>query len=184
MSGAGRWELWGNWKRDTFIFQRHSLPLLTHRHTHIFNKEPEAYSILTPFPQRIPWERGCKKGQRGSWGGNGAAFSPGFCRSMHLPGKALARQVPGELGWGRGGLENQEPGWEANWSALEQAFGQNPSLWTPAQPLRGGLTAAREGSSVPPNPNTQGNPGNPQIPEPLTPALGSPETATVGTGPS
>ena len=116
MSGAGRWELWGNWKRDTFIFQHLSLPLLphrhthTHRHTHIFNKEPEADSILTPFPQRTPWERGCKRGQRGSWGGDGAAFSPGYRQSMHLPGRDLARQVSGELGWGGGGLENREPG--------------------------------------------------------------------------
>ena len=82
----------------------------THRHTHIFNKEPEADSILTPFPQRTPWERGCKRGQRGSWGGDGAAFSPGYRQSMHLPGRDLARQVSGELGWGGGGLENREPG--------------------------------------------------------------------------
>ena len=162
MSGAGRWELWGNWKRDTFIFQRPSPPLLPHRHTHIFNKEPEADSILTPFPQRTPWERGCKRGQRGSWGGNGAAFSPGCRQSMHLPGRDLARQVSGELGWGGG--RAREPrtrpgGWLLlSWllSALEQDLARTQASGAWLSPPRGGLTAA------------------------LTP----PETGTVETGPS
>ena len=131
----------------------------THTHTHIFNKEPEAYSVLaiTPFSQRTLWERGCKKGPRGSWGRNGAAFSPGLCLSMHLSGRDPASQVSGELGLRQGRVRapRARPGGWPGAQLRSRYLARTLSLWSPSSGPQKRPNCSLESSSVPlPNPNT------------------------------